>query len=139
MHSSLSRVSCRVFVQAELVHLRAEVAEARARRAALELELHRALLELHAEQLHRHGEAPDTGLEEAAATEEALRRVELELRSATEQRGTAAQPIVSEAEEARQLLLAENAALRNSLLALHSEVYGARLAAKYLDKELAGR
>lgn len=33
----------------------------------------------------------------------------------------------------------ENDALRNSILALHSEVYGARLAAKYLDKELAGR
>lgn len=29
--------------------------------------------------------------------------------------------------------------MRNSILALHSEVYGARLAAKYLDKELAGR
>ncbi|XP_077287065.1 uncharacterized protein LOC143911837 [Arctopsyche grandis] len=33
----------------------------------------------------------------------------------------------------------ENAALRATVLALHSEVYGARLAAKYLDKELAGR
>lgn len=33
----------------------------------------------------------------------------------------------------------ENIILRNSILALHSEVYGARLAAKYLDKELAGR
>lgn len=33
----------------------------------------------------------------------------------------------------------ENAALRNSLVALQSEVTGARLAAKYLDKELAGR
>lgn len=33
----------------------------------------------------------------------------------------------------------ENTALRNSILALNSEVYGAKLAAKYLDKELAGR
>lgn len=33
----------------------------------------------------------------------------------------------------------ENTALRNSILALKSEVYGAKLAAKYLDKELAGR
>lgn len=30
--------------------------------------------------------------------------------------------------------VAENAALRTSVLALTSEVYGARLAAKYLDK-----
>lgn len=33
----------------------------------------------------------------------------------------------------------ENADLRQFILALQSEVYGARLAAKYLDKELAGR
>lgn len=33
----------------------------------------------------------------------------------------------------------ENAALRNSIVALNSEVYGAKLAAQYLDKELAGR
>ena len=33
----------------------------------------------------------------------------------------------------------ENENLRHSLLALQSELYGARLAAKYLDKELAGR
>jgi hypothetical protein len=36
-------------------------------------------------------------------------------------------------------LQSENTALRNTLLALHSELYGAKLAAKYLDKELAGR
>lgn len=40
--------------------------------------------------------------------------------------------------ENAQLLL-ENSTLRNSILALNSEVYGAKLAAKYLDKELAGR
>lgn len=33
----------------------------------------------------------------------------------------------------------ENQELRQYILALQSEVYGARLAAKYLDKELAGR
>lgn len=33
----------------------------------------------------------------------------------------------------------ENGTLRNKILALNSEVYGAKLAAKYLDKELAGR
>lgn len=40
--------------------------------------------------------------------------------------------------ENEQLQL-ENAALRKSILSLNSEVYGAKLAAKYLDKELAGR
>ena len=33
----------------------------------------------------------------------------------------------------------ENADLKQYVLALQGEVYGARLAAKYLDKELAGR
>ncbi|CAK1553489.1 unnamed protein product [Leptosia nina] len=40
--------------------------------------------------------------------------------------------------EAAQLAR-ENAALRETALALHSELFGARLATKYLDKELAGR
>lgn len=33
----------------------------------------------------------------------------------------------------------ENVKLREHIVTLQSEVYGARLAAKYLDKELAGR
>ena len=33
----------------------------------------------------------------------------------------------------------ENLALSKRIAALESELYGARLAAKYLDKELAGR
>ncbi len=38
-----------------------------------------------------------------------------------------------------ELLLRENQQLRKFILAMQNEVYGARLAAKYLDKELAGR
>lgn len=41
-------------------------------------------------------------------------------------------------EEIRQLRK-ENISLRNYVLSLQSELYGARLASKYLDKELAGR
>lgn len=33
----------------------------------------------------------------------------------------------------------ENESLRNTLVSLQAEVCGARLAARYLDKELAGR
>ncbi len=33
----------------------------------------------------------------------------------------------------------ENEKLKKEILNLQSEIYGARLAAKYLDKELAGR
>ncbi|KAI1299208.1 Golgi-associated PDZ and coiled-coil motif-containing protein [Halotydeus destructor] len=41
-------------------------------------------------------------------------------------------------EEVNQLRL-DNASLRNYILNLQSELYGAKLASKYLDKELAGR
>jgi len=37
------------------------------------------------------------------------------------------------------LLKEENLRLKSLLNSVHSEIYGARLAAKYLDKELAGR
>ncbi|KHN71621.1 Golgi-associated PDZ and coiled-coil motif-containing protein, partial [Toxocara canis] len=38
-----------------------------------------------------------------------------------------------------ELLRKENERYRQMMLSMQSEVYGARLAAKYLDKELAGR
>lgn len=38
-----------------------------------------------------------------------------------------------------RLFKKENEALRRHIAVLQAEVYGARLAAKYLDKELAGR
>ena len=38
-----------------------------------------------------------------------------------------------------QELKRENSEMKQYVLALQGEVYGARLAAKYLDKELAGR
>lgn len=38
-----------------------------------------------------------------------------------------------------KLFKKENEALRRHIAVLQAEVYGARLAAKYLDKELAGR
>jgi len=46
-------------------------------------------------------------------------------------------PAQTEAE--MQELKRENCDMKQYVLALQGEVYGARLAAKYLDKELAGR
>lgn len=46
---------------------------------------------------------------------------------------------VAQLETQLKTLQKENNELRQYSLALQSEVYGARLAAKYLDKELAGR
>lgn len=46
---------------------------------------------------------------------------------------------VAKLEAEVKMLRKDNHELRSHILALQSEVYGARLAAKYLDKELAGR
>jgi len=122
--------------QAELVHLRTELSQAKAKNSTLENELHRTLLQLHAKQLHRHSDASELSAEDTAATDEALRRVQAELEM---EQQSSAKHSAAVADETNKLLNEENTALRNTLLALHSEVYGARLAAKYLDKELAGR
>ncbi|XP_049767923.1 uncharacterized protein LOC126101285 [Schistocerca cancellata] len=137
------KTSIRFVLGAELVHLRAELVEAVARRGSLEEELHALLLRLHAIQLQRlPGAAPLD-----ADAERIRRRLEEELqRSPSRQQrsnkdgslqlGLAeVATLQSEAVQLRR----ENTALRNTLLALHSELYGAKLAAKYLDKELAGR
>lgn len=47
--------------------------------------------------------------------------------------------VISRLAKKCQLLTDENDSLRQMLVSLQSEVYGARLASKYLDKELAGR
>ncbi|XP_069674241.1 uncharacterized protein [Periplaneta americana] len=128
-------------VEAELVYLRSELVEAKAQRSVLDQELHTLLLQLHACQLQH---LPSVHTEPDA--ERIRRRLEEELqRSPTHQhRGkedvmqVGLMEVASLRSELSQLQ-SENIALRNTLLALHSEVYGAKLAAKYLDKELAGR
>jgi len=55
-----------------------------------------------------------------------------------EKRKSAAMP-PAQLEAEMQELKRENGDMKQYVLALQGEVYGARLAAKYLDKELAGR
>ncbi|KDR12726.1 uncharacterized protein LOC110835984 isoform X4 [Zootermopsis nevadensis] len=126
---------------AELVYLRAELVDAKAQRSVLEQELHTLLLQLHACQLQHL-----PGVHTEPDAERILRRLEEELqRSPTHQHrikedGTqvGVMEVASLRSELSQLQ-SENTALRNTLLAVHSELYGAKLVAKYLDKELAGR
>jgi len=47
--------------------------------------------------------------------------------------------VPAQMEAEMQELKRENCDMKQYVLALQGEVYGARLAAKYLDKELAGR
>lgn len=127
-------------IEAELVNVRAELVEARATRQALEDELHVLLLQFHASQLQQPLQQPH---QQQQQHQRILSRLQGELereldRSPRHHIKVAGDP-VSALHAEREQLQRENAALRNSLVALQSEVTGARLAAKYLDKELAGR
>lgn len=116
-------------LEAQLVDLRSELTEAKAEKEALEREVHDQLLQLHSLQLQLHNkqgeeEDPDTlkdTLEQQMDSRKKDRVMEAKL----------------EAEV--RLFKKENEALRRHIAVLQAEVYGARLAAKYLDKELAGR
>lgn len=134
--------------------MRAELVESKAKKDILEQELHNLLLQLHSSQLaHLPGQLskskPDPKIE--PYIHNVKRRLEDELKKNTPNNNSKTtketdelkfSSAVSQAtrlrEENAQLQL-ENSSLRNSILALNSEVYGAKLAAKYLDKELAGR
>ncbi|XP_030747833.1 Golgi-associated PDZ and coiled-coil motif-containing protein-like [Sitophilus oryzae] len=145
-------------LEAELIHLRAELVESKSKKELLENELHNLLLQLHSSQLSQLPDSlnnkksdqyfkPDVNAIkkrlEAEMRQSPLRirrsmstdakEKDPELKFST----TLLEPIQNKIENAQ--LLAENTALRNDILALTAEVYGAKLAAKYLDKELAGR
>ncbi|XP_050306781.1 Golgi-associated PDZ and coiled-coil motif-containing protein-like [Anthonomus grandis grandis] len=147
-------------LEAELIHLRAELIDSKSKKELLENELHNLLLQLHSNQL---SQLPDSlGSKKADQhfkpdVNAIKRRLEAEIRQSpfrlrrtmsdsketspkeTEVKfsQTVLEPIKMKVENSQ--LLTENTALRNDILALTAEVYGAKLAAKYLDKELAGR
>ncbi|CAG9863374.1 unnamed protein product [Phyllotreta striolata] len=138
-------------IEAELVHMRAELTESKSKREVLENELHHLLLQLHSSQLSRLPDSlgnkrqdqyikPDVSAIkqklEAEIRQSPLRGV---LKDADELKFSPSLLEPAQYKANITQLQAENAALRNELLALTGEVYGAKLAAKYLDKELAGR
>ncbi|KAJ1152264.1 hypothetical protein NDU88_005040 [Pleurodeles waltl] len=116
-------------LEAQLVDLKSELTETQAEKVVLDKEVHDQLLQLHAVQLQLHaktGQSVDSGAIKA--------KLEKELEANKKEKVKEAQ---LEAEV--KLLRKENQALRRHIAVLQAEVYGARLAAKYLDKELAGR
>ncbi|KAK2114246.1 hypothetical protein P7K49_008512 [Saguinus oedipus] len=126
---------------AQLVDLKSELTETQAEKVVLEKEVHDQLLQLHSIQLQLHaktGQSVDSGTIKAKlsgpSVEELAREFERELEANKKEKMKEAQ---LEAEV--KLLRKENEALRRHIAVLQAEVYGARLAAKYLDKELAGR
>ncbi|XP_078699099.1 Golgi-associated PDZ and coiled-coil motif-containing protein-like isoform X2 [Branchiostoma floridae x Branchiostoma belcheri] len=116
-------------LEAQLVDLRSDLCEVRATKSILEKELHNQLLQLHAVQLQLHSKSGVHVDSDA---------IKAKLESEMEQFKNDAMKEANLEAEVKELRK-ENIELRQQIHALQSEVYGARLAAKYLDKELAGR
>ncbi|XP_041044707.1 Golgi-associated PDZ and coiled-coil motif-containing protein [Carcharodon carcharias] len=116
-------------LEAQLLDLKSELIDTQAEKVVLEKEVHDQLLQLHAVQLQLHAK---TGQNVDSSSIKA--KLEKELESNKKEKVKEAKLEVDV-----KLLRKENEALRRHIAVLQAEVYGARLAAKYLDKELAGR
>ncbi|KAK3851598.1 hypothetical protein Pcinc_041766 [Petrolisthes cinctipes] len=118
----------RAYRQAELIHLRHECCEGRAYRQVTQTENRELLIKLHSTQLRLHAAGG------GADSDRIRERLEKDLE---QQRTDSINQQLSTRES--ELLRKENENLRRYVLGLQGELFGARLAAKYLDKELAGR
>ncbi|XP_037519949.1 LOW QUALITY PROTEIN: Golgi-associated PDZ and coiled-coil motif-containing protein-like [Rhipicephalus sanguineus] len=116
-------------LECELQELKSDLYEAQSTSSVLNKELQHLVLQLHSAQLQvsaQMGHAGDsTAIKQKLEQEMTMYRMDL------------GREMQLEAEVAQ--LRKENAALRRDIVSLQSEVFGAKLAAKYLDKELAGR
>ncbi|XP_065819865.1 Golgi-associated PDZ and coiled-coil motif-containing protein isoform X1 [Labrus bergylta] len=124
-------------LEAQLVDLRSELTDVKAERSVVEREVHDQLLQLHALQLQLHakqGQDEDSDSIKDRLPAPLMDHMEQELVASKKEKLAEAR---LEAEV--RLYRKENEALRRHMAVLQAEVYGARLAAKYLDKELAGR
>ncbi|XP_034435755.1 Golgi-associated PDZ and coiled-coil motif-containing protein isoform X1 [Hippoglossus hippoglossus] len=124
-------------LEAQLVDLRSELTEAKGERAVVEREVHDQLLQLHALQLQLHtkkGQAEDSDTIKDRLPTPPVEKMEKELEASKKEK-----LVEARLEAEVRLYKKENEALRRHMAVLQAEVYGARLAAKYLDKELAGR
>ncbi|XP_041109042.1 Golgi-associated PDZ and coiled-coil motif-containing protein-like isoform X1 [Polyodon spathula] len=124
-------------LEAQVVDMKSELSEAQGEKIVFEKEVHDQLLQLHAIQLQLHsktGQNVDSSCIKAKMSVPTVEELEKELEANKKEK-------VKEAklESEVKLLKKENEALRRHIAVLQAEVYGARLAAKYLDKELAGR
>lgn len=109
--------------------LRSQLCEVRANKSVLEKELQKLLLQLHAAQLKVHARSNNNIDSETIKT-----KLESEIER---YRKDALREAVLESEV--ELLKTENEKMRQDMVLLQGELFGARLAARYLDKELAGR
>ncbi len=150
--------------EAQLINMKLELAEARSFRKASEHELEKLMIELHSSQLQLQKlkisqktsenvsytsyaksllnvDTPNSSISSSSLSEDGVDLIqkkledELQKRFGNENLRYNMQTVQEELIEYKK----ENLELKEQLVNLTSEVYGAKLAAKYLDKELAGR
>ncbi|KAJ8396225.1 hypothetical protein AAFF_G00020920 [Aldrovandia affinis] len=124
-------------LEAQVVDLKSELTDVQAEKVVVDREVHDQLLQLHAIQLQLHaktGQSVDSGSIKAKLSVPSVEEMERELEANKKEK---VKEVKMEAEV--KLHKKENDGLRRHIAVLQAEVYGARLAAKYLDKELAGR
>lgn len=127
--------------------MKSDVIEARAFKQAAEKELEKIMIELHSSQLqlqkYKSAASANGGIVDPnnnnvnSETDQIKKRLDEELarRFGKENQTMALALSQNELDVMRR----ENEMLREQLVQANSEIYGAKLAAKYLDKELAGR
>ncbi len=150
--------------EAQLMNMKLELAEARSFRKASERELEKLMIELHSSQLQLqklktsqqaggnlsytsyaksllNSDTPNSSLANSTASDDGVDLIQKKLEDELQRRfgpENTNYNLVLVREELYEYKR-ENAALKEQVVNLTSEVYGAKLAAKYLDKELAGR
>ncbi|CAF1164517.1 unnamed protein product [Adineta steineri] len=118
-------------LEAQLMDVRAEIVEIKAERQASEQQSKDIMAQLHALQLECQV-LKNQGEIEGADT--IRKKLEEQIAKQREEFKQNAIPEIKLQETEK-----ENEKLKNQIINLQSEIYGSRLAAKYLDKELAGR
>ncbi|VDK68841.1 unnamed protein product [Litomosoides sigmodontis] len=128
VHKAQTIFQCNMRQEAELVQLRDDLCSSRSAHYELERESEQLMLQVHSLHCQVHSKtAPHESDMIKRKLEQEIQAFRREIRPPAKLR--------SEVE----LLRNENKKYRQMILAMQNEVYGARLAAKYLDKELAGR
>ncbi|XP_052832476.1 Golgi-associated PDZ and coiled-coil motif-containing protein, partial [Octopus bimaculoides] len=128
-HKAQTIFQYNVKLENQLEEMRSEITKVSGSKSSVEKEVHNLLLQLHSSQLELQaskGFNVDSDAIKKKLEDEMTKRSQEVMQ-------------VSRVEAEVKQLKKENHELRQYILALQSEVYGARLAAKYLDKELAGR
>uniref|UniRef100_A0A915CDM9 Golgi-associated PDZ and coiled-coil motif-containing protein n=1 Tax=Parascaris univalens TaxID=6257 RepID=A0A915CDM9_PARUN len=128
VHKTQTIFHCNTRLEAEIAQLRADLCSSQAAQVELERESQQLMLQVHSLQCQVHSKtAPHESDMIKKKLEQEIAQFRSEIRP----------PAKLQAEV--ELLRKENERYRQMMLSMQSEVYGARLAAKYLDKELAGR